>query len=199
MAKIDELIPFFLFFECGFDKSYLKLPLPQLFKQAKKSGYSNDKDDDGGPTMCGVTLATFTACRQKQGITRTTVTNLINISFEDWRTIMKRMYWDRWHADRITCQSLANILVDWTWISGTPGITIPQRILGVTADGAVGPVTLTALESRDAETLFNQIHAARINFAEDIVRRKPRKKKFLKGWKRRINSITFSGLRYDVE
>ncbi|MCM1222880.1 MAG: hypothetical protein NC548_51320, partial [Lachnospiraceae bacterium] len=94
-------------------------------------------------------------------------------------------------------QPLANILVDWVWASGTNGIKIPQRILGVTADGIVGPKTLAALNAADPKKLFQQIHNARVNFIEDIIRRNPSQKKFRKGWLRRIDAITFDGLLFN--
>lgn len=198
MAKLDELIPFILYFECGVSRSYLTLPLPELFAKAKKSGFANDPDDAGGATMCGVTIATFTAYRKKQGHDKTTVTQLKNISYDDWHAIIKSMFWDKWQADRITNQSVANILVDWVWASGAKGITIPQQILGVTVDGIVGDKTIAALNAREPKAFFDNIHAARINFIESIVRLRPKQKKYLRGWTRRINSITFDGLRYDI-
>lgn len=57
-------------------------------------------------------------------------------------------------------QSIANILVDWYWGSGKWGIVIPQRILGLTADGVVGPKTLDKINQeieKDAEALFDKI------------------------------------------
>jgi len=32
--------------------------------------------------------------------------------------ILRPYYWDRWQADRIDSQALANIVVDWVWGSG---------------------------------------------------------------------------------
>jgi len=37
---------------------------------------------------------------------------------------MKKNFWDKWKADLIKDQSIANILVDWVWGSGKYGITI---------------------------------------------------------------------------
>ena len=97
--------------------------------------------------------------------------------------------WDKWCADNIKSQSIANILVDWVWASGKYGIIIPQKILGVTQDGVVGLKTLEALNARDADKLFAQLKQARINFVETIVKRNPSQKKFINGWKRRIYAI----------
>lgn len=50
---------------------------------------------------------------------------------------MKKLFCNRWMADLIKDQAVANTLVDWVWGSGVYGVKIPQRMLGVTADGVV--------------------------------------------------------------
>lgn len=197
MAKIDEIIPFILYFETGVNKRYLGLSPSQIFEQAKKTGFANDPDDAGGATMCGITIATYQAYCRKKGYPVPTVTRLRNITYEQWRDVLKTLFWDRWKADEIISQPLANILVDWVWASGVSGIKIPQRILGVNQDGLVGAKTIAALNASDPKRLFDEIHNARIKFVEDIVRRKPSQNKFIKGWKRRINAITYTKLEYN--
>lgn len=197
MAQIDTLIPFILHHEAGVKKQYLTLPPAQLFEKARQTGYANDPDDSGGATMCGITIATYRAYRKTQGYATTTVADLKNITYTEWRAVLKTLFWDKWQGDRITSQPLANLLVDWVWASGGYGIALPQRILGVTADGIVGARTLAALNAAEPQTLFRQLHQARINYVEGIVRRKPSQKKFLNGWKRRINAITYGGLKYE--
>lgn len=49
----------------------------------------------------------------------------------------------------------------------------------------------SAINSADQRTLFADIHAARLKFVENIVRRDPTQARFLKGWKNRINDIKF--------
>ena len=58
---------------------------------------------------------------------------------------LKHFYWDRWRADEIRDQKLAEMLVDWTWCSGRWGIVIPQRLLLVADDGIVGVNTISAV------------------------------------------------------
>src|ERR1019366_2383748 len=65
----------------------------------------------------------------------------------------KENYWDKWLADDLNNQSLAELVVDWEVNSGTTGIKIPQRILGVTPDGVVGQMTIGAMNAADQETL----------------------------------------------
>jgi len=50
-------------------------------------------------------------------------------------------YWERWQADRIRNQSVAELLVDWVWASGINGIKIPQQMLNLKPDGIVGEKT----------------------------------------------------------
>lgn len=197
MAKFEQLIPFILYFETGLKREYLTLPLLEMFAKAKKTGYANDPADSGGATMCGVTIATYRAYRKKLGYASTSTDDLKSIPYEAWRDILKTMFWDRWKADHIENQSLANMLVDFVWASGVHGIKIPQRVLGIKADGIVGPKTLSAVNSANPAELFERLHNARIEFVDGIVRRKPSQSKFIKGWKRRINCITFEGLRYE--
>lgn len=101
------------------------------------------------------------------------------------------MYWDRWKADQIVNQSVANILVDWVWASGVHGIKRPQKILCVAVDGIVGSRTLAAVNARDAKELFYAIKADRIKFIDEICKARPANEKFRRGWMNRINNLIF--------
>ena len=75
--------------------------------------------------------------------------------------------------------------------SGAHGIKIPQRLLGVTVDGIVGPKTLAAVNARNPRELFDMIKIARFDFIEDICRSRPANNKFKRGWMNRINDLRF--------
>lgn len=158
-----------------------------------EGGYVNDPDDLGGATNRGITIGTYATYCKKKGYPEPTVERLKNLSEKDWAEILKTMYWDKWKADQITNQSVANILVDWVWASGANGIKIPQRLLGVTVDGIVGVKTLSALNSRNPKELFAEIKKARIKFIDDICNARPANNKFKKGWLNRINDIQYVG------
>ena len=166
MADFSKLVPFILQWEGGF---------------------VNDPLDKGGATNKGVTIATF---RQFYGA-NATVEQLKNISIAEWNNIFKSGYWNRWRADEIRSQSLANILVDWLWLSGSPAIKNPQRLLGVVPDGAVGQKTIAALNAADARKLFDDIKAARVQYINDIIARTPTNERFRKGWMNRLNALKF--------
>ena len=187
MASIDNLIPFILKWEGGF---------------------VDDPTDRGGATNKGVTMATYEAYCSKNGLHRPTVADLKHISDAHWRDIIKTMYWDKWHADYIHSQNVANILVDWVWASGIHGIKKPQALLGVKADGIVGDKTLSAVNFADPEELFTAIYQERVKFINAIVARsiasyekkigrkatekellKYTQKRFIKGWLNRLRDI----------
>ena len=187
MANIDKLIPFILKWEGGF---------------------VNDPTDRGGATNKGVTLATYEAYCKRKGYPRPTVERLKNIPDAHWREIVKTMYWDKWRADDIHSQKVANILVDWVWGSGIHGIKKPQALLGVKVDGIVGDKTLSAVNFADPEELFDAIYQERVKFLNAIVSNsvaayekkigrkatdaellKYTQKRFIKGWLNRLQDI----------
>lgn len=150
-----------------------------------EKGVSNRKNDRGGFTVDGVTLTTF---RQFYGQDKTK-DDLRNITPQQWRHIMKSGYWDVCKADQIESQKLAELIADWCVNSGTARIRNVQTILGVKPDGAVGPVTLNAINSADPEELYRRLMSARVGWFEKIVARNPNQKKFLKGWLNRLKRL----------
>ena len=192
MADIERFIPFLILFEAGVDNKR-SLTAEELFRKARASGFSCDPDDRGGATMIGVTLATFSDYRRLRRMAVPDVAALRNISYAEWLDILKTMFWDRWLADSIRSQPVAEMLVDWVWTSGAYGIREPQRLLGVKADGIVGPKTIAAVNSSDPAALFDMLKGARISYTERICRSRPANRKFRRGWLRRIEAHGYYG------
>ena len=170
MADPKKLIPFILKWEGGF---------------------VNDPDDLGGATNKGITIGTFGEYRKRKGLPSPTVQDIKNLSDKDWYEIFKTLYWDRWKADEIKSQSVADILVDWVWASGVHGIKRPQRILGVSSDGIVGAKTIAAVNAADPKKLFDAIKADRAKFIDEICKARPKNEKYRRGWMNRINAIKY--------
>ena len=152
-----------------------------------EGGYINDQADLGKQTNKGVTLSTYRSVFGKNK----TVSELKKITDEQWEFIFKKYYWDKWKADNIKDQNVANILVDWLWCSGSYGIKIPQRVLGVSADGIVGSKTIAAINARDGRELFDTIKQERKDFIDRICQTRPQNRKFKNGWLNRINSLAY--------
>ena len=146
MADVKKLAPFILKWEGGF---------------------VNDPDDLGGATNMGVTMATYKVYCKRKGRPEPAIDDLKHLSNDEWIDILKSLYWDKWKADQIKSQSVANILVDWVWASGNYGIKIPQELLGVTADGIVGKNTLAAVNNYPSQhELFDKIRQARLDYIQ---------------------------------
>lgn len=192
MARIESIVPFILKWETG--TTGIGLTNEQLFEKAKLKGFANDPDDLGGATMCGVTLATFTEYCRRKGYPRPTIVRLKAITYKEWLEILKTMFWDKWKADQINNESIALILVDWVFGSGKYGITIPQKAIGVTADGIVGPKTVATVNAKDPKQLFDLIRKERLAYIERICRSRPTNLKYKRGWLSRLNDIKFKGV-----
>ena len=159
---------------------------------AFEGGFVNDPTDRGGATNMGVTLSAWKKVGyDKDGDGDIDADDVLQLSKQDAIDVLKRNYWNRWKADQIQNQSIAEILVDWIWGSGKWGIIIPQRMLKVPEDGIVGPGTLYAVNSANQRGLHEAIFRARETFILDLVKNHPKQKKFLNGWMNRLNQFKF--------
>lgn len=157
-----------------------------------EGGYVNDPTDKGGATNMGITIGTWKQVGyDKDGDGDIDEADIKLLDKNDFNAVLRR-YWNKWKADEIKNQSIANILVDWYWGSGKWGIIIPQRLLGVVDDGIVGNRTIQALNNEDQEYFFNTILQARKDFLNNIVKNNPSQKRFIKGWLNRLNDFKYS-------
>jgi len=162
------------------------------FILAWEGGYKDDPRDYGGPTNRGVTLKTWQVYGyDKDGDGDIDKDDLILITeYDAVYEIMKPKFWDRVQADKIKDQSVANIIVDWIWMSGFGKIKNIQRILDVKDDGIVGKKTLKAINDQDPKKLFSKIWHAREDFYKKL-----NNKTFMRGWMNRLNSIGYGSLK----
>lgn len=158
-----------------------------------EGGFVNNKLDAGHETNKGVTLSTFRMVYGKDK----TASDLRKITDEQWMHIFKKLYWDACRADEIMSQSVANMLVDFAYNSGSGNaIRKIQGIVGVKVDGILGKNTLSAINGfkQGQWVLFDKLKVARISFLNAIVKNKPSQEAFLKGWLRRIGNIQYGKL-----
>lgn len=169
----------------------VELLSPKIFKW--EGGFVDDPKDHGGATNIGVTLSTWRQVGyDKDGDGDIDVDDIRKLNRSDATIVLKKFYWDRWKADMIRNQSVADILVDWVWCSGKWGIVIPQKILGLVADGVAGNITLQSVNLADQAKFHASVLQARKKFIDDIVKRDSSQKRFYQGWLNRLNDYKFS-------
>ena len=152
-----------------------------------EGGFVDHPDDRGKATNMGVTIDTYKRyCGEEK-----TVKDLLNMSYGTWCNIMKDLYWDKCLADKIDNQAVAEITVDWCVNSGLQGLRKVQEIAGVKPDGIAGPKTLAAINDANQQELFDRIKSARTLFYENIVKKNPSQRVFLKGWLNRLKKFKF--------
>lgn len=161
---------------------------PTLSKLEGYGKFTNHPADLGGPTMSGVTLSTFKAFFGNHK----TVDDLIKMSYDQWLHIMKSGYWDKVGGDKISNQSVAELLADFAVNSGPRTAVVKvQELLGETADGIVGPLTIKAINTSSQGLLFNALYAVREGYYYKIVASKPSQSVNLTGWLNRLKQFRF--------
>lgn len=175
MADSAKLVPFILSWET--DK------------------YTNRKNDNGGPTKYGITLATWRKVGyDKNGDGVLNKEDVKLLTEEDFHCVFKNNFWDACKADKIQDQSVANMLVDFAYNSGVnKAVKHLQLVLGITADGIIGNKTLFAVNKANGKILFERFKKVRKCYLKSIAKRT--QKDFLKGWLRRLSYITYGHLK----
>ena len=171
MAKVELIVPFFLKWET--------------------EKYTENKNDRGGATKYGVTLATWQNCGYDKNHDGHIDKEDVKLLTHDDFVMVVTKYFNTWCGDKINNQSVALLLIDWVWASGAWGIKIPQRLLGVKADGIVGPKTIEALNAVKQDTFFAKVWVERKKFIDDICLNDVSQLGNKNGWMNRLKSINY--------
>jgi len=135
-----------------------------------EGGYVDNPKDPGGETKFGISKKAFPNLDIK------------NLSVDEAKDIYKRLYWDSVQGDKLP-HGLNLLVFDSAVQHGTNmAIRLLQRILKVKEDGALGPVTLEALQGIPTQELISQYTLARHKFYTG----NPNWDYFSKGWAKRL-------------
>tara|TARA_R100001443_G_scaffold2072_1_gene7086 strand:- start:220 stop:735 length:516 start_codon:yes stop_codon:yes gene_type:complete len=143
-----------------------------------EGGFVDHPEDPGGATNKGITHKTYS---DFLGRPLEDVSELKNIPDEHVQQIYKDGYWNRVKADQLS-SGVDFCVFDWAVNSG-PGRAAKalQKAVMVTQDGAIGPMTLAAVEEELPEEVIEKITKER----EEFYRSLRTFDTFGKGWLRR--------------
>ena len=149
--------------------------------------WSDHRDDPGGATMKGVTLAVY---REYLG-RDVSKEELRNIPQEHLLNLYKTRYWDKARCDDLPAG--VDLVVFDMAVNGGPGraAKLLQIAVGATPDGAIGPKTLTMVNAEDPTELVKKFSDERRAFYKAL----PIYATFGKGWLRRVEEVESEALK----
>tara|TARA_R100001129_G_C5300159_1_gene242327 strand:- start:71 stop:598 length:528 start_codon:yes stop_codon:yes gene_type:complete len=146
-----------------------------------EGGYVDHPEDPGGRTNMGITQAVYERYLGRD----VTEEEMKDMKIGDVRLIYRENYWDRVKGDDLP-SGIDFCVFDWAVNSGVSRASKAlQKIVGVTDDGVIGPITIKETYKCDRNTVILNLTRAR----EDFYRRLTTFDTFGKGWLNR-NSKT---------
>jgi len=151
-----------------------------------EGGFINHPSDPGGETNFGVTRAVY-----EQYVGRQVMNGeMEGLTHDDVYPIYKENYWDAVRADDLP-SGVDWSTFDWAVNSGKSRASKAlQRIVGVEADGGIGPLTLQRVAEVDPEEIIKQMHYVRDKFYRSL----DTFEVFGKGWVRRNDETKHQAL-----
>jgi lysozyme family protein len=155
-----------------------------------EGGYVNDPDDPGGETYKGVARkihskwsgwttidllkrqAGFPANLDKDNELQEAISEFYRVTF-----------WDKINGDLFANQDVANSIFDFGVNAGVAtSASLAQLVVGVKADGVIGPVSVKAFNDFDADHFLAAFTVAKIARYVNIVKKRPSSRKYFYGW-----------------
>ncbi len=143
-----------------------------------EGGFVDHPDDPGGATNKGITHKTYADFLDRP---LEDVSELKNIPKEHVQKIYKSGYWDAVRGDELPA-GVDFCVFDWAVNSGPRrAAKALQKAAGATVDGAIGPMTVAAVNAADAAQIIEDVTKER----EEFYRSLRTFDTFGKGWLRR--------------
>jgi lysozyme family protein len=146
-----------------------------------EGGYVNHKDDPGGPTNLGITLANFRRFVKPKG----TIEDLKALTKAQAAVVYQRQYWDAVLGSRLPA-GVDYAAFDFAVNSGPKRASqFLQRIVGTTVDGVIGPKTLAAVAAKAPAEIIAALCDARLAWLKTL-KTWPT---FGRGWGSRVKGV----------
>ena len=102
----------------------------------------------------------------------------------------KKEFWDKARLDEVVSQQVANeIFVAGVNMGMKKAVMLAQKLVGVPADGVVGPKTLAAINKYDDAAFDKMYDVLETDHYEMIIANNPSKRIFAKGWRNRAVAV----------
>lgn len=146
-----------------------------------EGGYVNHPADPGGATNKGVTQATYNGYRKSKGQASRSVKQITEDELKD---IYQSLYWNKIRGDDLPV-GVDLAVFDFAVNSGPArAAKFLQSLVGVTADGVIGPKSIEAANSKQFG-LVDRLCDERLRFLQSLKTWAT----FGKGWSNRVSSV----------
>lgn len=154
-----------------------------------EGGYVDHPSDPGGATNMGITRKTLARWRRINPWWQLPKLEVKSLSRTEAKAIYKALYWDRIGANKLP-PGIDVAIFDFAVNSGpNRAVKVLQRVLGVAADGIVGPKTLATLDGLASRTRISEIVKMVGKQRMSFLRRLRTFSVFGKGWTRRVRAV----------
>lgn len=148
---------------------------------AHEGGYCNHPADPGGPTNFGITIYDYRRYAKPDA----TAADVKAMTVDEAKRIYRAKYWDAQACDALPA-GIDYAVFDYGVNSGIGrSKKVLQRVVGVTADGVLGPQTLRAAAQSDPKIVIAGICDERLRFLKGLRTWSV----FGRGWSRRVAEV----------
>lgn len=149
----------------------------------------NVPGDPGGLTAYGLTFGDINRYFTKFVGRPATIEDVKGMNDGLAMRIFNALYWLPLGLDKVINDNVATVILDQCVLRGEGYIKKIQSILGVSADGIVGPKTIAAINGERPNALIDAIEKDCEKFYNDLEGRNHSLLKFLKGWLNRCRRL----------
>ena len=118
-----------------------------------EGGWSDNPADPGGATMKGITIGTYREWKRNPHITKDELKAIPDSEVHD---LYKQNFWNKIHGDDLP-DGIDYAVFDAAVNMGVGrAAKLIQEAAGVTADGVIGPASLSAIQAHDSKELIEK-------------------------------------------
>lgn len=151
----------------------------------EEGGFVNDPADSGGATNRGIIQKTYDAYRTRKGLPTRSVRYSTKIEAIE---IYEGIWRDCKASELLNGPNLVHFDFAVNAGNGRAALTL-QKAVDVTQDGIIGPKTIAAANTLPPEVLVKTYSDLRRDFYNVLATKRPKDKKFLKGWLARVDRV----------